>query len=67
MITAFLRQFSKSYNGWQKVGYTLVAKSYTAPLEKDFKIVVNGAHAFIGHFLCGVDQCFSTFFVTVHP
>jgi len=50
-----MRQFSKNCNGWQKVGYTLVAKSYTAPLEKDFKIDANGAHAFMGHFLCAVD------------
>ena len=32
-----------------------VANSYTAPLEKDFKIDANGAHAFMGHFLCGVE------------
>jgi len=32
-----------------------VENSYTAPLEKDFKIDANRAHAFIGHFLCGVE------------
>jgi len=30
-----------------------VAHSYTAPLEKDFRMDANGARVFIGHFLCG--------------
>ena len=33
-----------------------MANSYTAPLEKDFKIDANGARTFMGHFLCGVDS-----------
>jgi len=33
-----------------------MANSYTAPLEKDSKIDENGARAFMGHFLCGVEQ-----------
>jgi len=32
-----------------------VANSYTAPLEKDFKIDAIGARAFMGHILCGVE------------
>ena len=56
MITTFMCQFRKSCNGWQKVSFTFVANSYTAPLEKDFKIDANGARAFRGHFLCGIDQ-----------
>jgi len=32
-----------------------MANSYTALLEKDFKIDANGARAFIGHFLCGAE------------
>jgi len=35
--------------------YTFVEKSYTAPLEKDLKIDANGARAFMGHCLCGVE------------
>jgi len=41
------------------VGYTFVAHTYTAPLEKDFKIYANEARAFMGHFLCGVDSDWS--------
>jgi len=33
-----------------------VANSYTTPYKKDFKIDANGARAFMGHFLCGVDS-----------
>jgi len=32
-----------------------VANSYAAPLEKDSKIDANGARAFMGHCLCGVE------------
>jgi len=35
--------------------HTFVACSYTAPLEKDFKIDAKGARAFMGHFLCDVE------------
>jgi len=35
MITTFMRQFSKSCNGWEKV--QLCGKLDIAPLEKDFK------------------------------
>jgi len=41
-----------------------VVNSYTAPHEKDFKIDVNGAYAFMGNFLCGVETGKS--FVNVH-
>jgi len=41
-----------------------VANSSIAPFENDFKIDANGAYAFIGHFLCGVETAES--FVNVH-
>ena len=41
-----------------------MANSYTAPLEKDFKIDANGACAYMGHFLCGVKT--AKRFVNVH-
>jgi len=44
---------AKSVAGDRK--YAFVANSYTAPLEKDFKIDANGARAFMGNFLCGVE------------
>ena len=50
-ICVNMRQFSKICNG----KYTFVANSYTVPFEKDFKIDANGARAFMGHFLCGVE------------
>jgi len=46
---------------------SFVANSYslpTAPLEKDFKIDANGARAFVGNFLCGVET--GKRFVNVH-
>jgi len=35
--------------------YICVANLYTVLLQKDFKVDANGARAFMGHFLCGVE------------
>jgi len=43
-----------------------VANSYTAPLEKYFKLDENGARAFMGHFLCGVETVKSFVNIRLH-
>jgi len=53
LICVNMRQFSKIATDDRK--YTFAANSYTAALEKAFKIDANGARAFMGHFLCGVE------------
>ena len=56
MITTFMGQFSKSCKlVTDDRQCRSVANSYTAPLEKVFKIDANGASAFMGHVLCGVE------------
>jgi len=57
-----MHQFSKHCNGWQEVHFR--GKTRTQLLEKDFKIDANGARAFIGHFLFGVETVKR--FVNVH-
>ena len=39
----------------QNCAHAFVANSCTVALEKDFKIVANGARVFMGHCLCGVE------------
>jgi len=55
VITTLMRQFSKSCNRWQKVHLCGKLVRPTAPLEKDSKTDANGARAFMGNFLCGVE------------
>ena len=45
---------AKSVKGDKKYTFVANSQAYTAPLEKDFKRDANRAHAFIGHFLCGI-------------